>query len=252
MTKTSEQGQGMRRQFVFVLAAIVLVTLAWYVKTYFSLEELGNREQQLRLAIAARPWRAFFIGFGVYTAVAFVPGTGGKAILFGWLFGFWQAFAIVTVGLAIAAMSIFALSRYLFQAAVERHHTHFLSMMNRHLERDGAFYLVTLRLLHVPYSIINPVSGASRVDAMTFFWTTVVGLAPSNAIWAYVGFRLPTLYDLAEHGARSFIDWPLIAVLVVSAILPFVFRWAVRKYSSPGTAEEIFDATTHDLEQSHS
>ena len=129
----------------------------------------------------------FVVGFCIYTVLALVPGTGGKAIVYGWLFGFWQAVTIVTVGLTIAAMAIFFLSRYLFRESIERRYTDFLALMNKHLEKEGAFYLVTLRMAHAPFSIVNPVSGASRVRTWTFFWTTVVGLLPANAIWVYVG-----------------------------------------------------------------
>lgn len=235
-----------RKLIVFGVAAILLVALAWYVNTHVSLDELAEQEKQIRSAIAANPWRSFVIGFLIYTAVSLVPGTGGKAIIYGWLFGFWQALTIVTVGLTIAAMAIFYLSRYLIQESIERRYSNFLAQMNKHLEKEGAFYLVTLRLLHAPYSIVNPVSGASRIQAWTFFWTTVVGLLPANAIWVYVGVRLPTLSELARSGAGSFIDLPLIGALIAIGVLPFPIRWLVRQFGPPGTAKEIHDATNHD------
>lgn len=249
MSHEAAPGPNKRKLAVFAVTAILLVTLAWYVNTHVSLDELAEQENQIRAAIAANPWRSFVIGFFIYTVAALVPGTGGKAIIYGWLFGFWQAVTIVTVGLTIAAMAIFYLSRYLIQESIERRYTGFLALMNRHLEKEGAFYLVTLRLLHVPYSIVNPVSGASRVQARTFFWTTVVGLLPSNAIWAYVGVRLPTLHELADSGPASLIDLPLIGVLVASCILPFLIRWLVGRFGMPGTTEEIHDASNHDSQR---
>lgn len=235
-----------RKLIVFGGAAILLMALAWYVNTHVSFDELAAQEKQIRSAIAANPWRSFVIGFLIYTVVALVPGTGGKAIIYGWLFGFWQALTIVTVGLTIAAMAIFYLSRYLIQESIERRYTDFLAQMNRHLEKEGAFYLITLRLLHAPYSIVNPVSGASRIRAWTFFWTTVLGLLPANVIWVYVGVRLPTLHELASSGPGSFIDLPLIGALVAIGILPFLVRWLVRRFGAPGTTQEIHDAANHD------
>ncbi len=143
-------------------------------------------------------------------------------------------------------MAIFFLSRYLIRESIERRYTRFLALMNKHLEKEGAFYLVTLRMLHAPFSIVNPVSGASRVQTWTFFWTTVVGLLPANAIWVYVGTRLPTLRELANSGPESLIDLPLIGVLVVCGILPFLIRWLVGQFGIPGAGDEIHDATIHD------
>jgi uncharacterized membrane protein YdjX (TVP38/TMEM64 family) len=225
MNKVLPFRQSKRKFFVFGIVILFLAVLAWYVNVYVSLEELVRREDRLRTIISLQPWRSLLIGFGIYTVLSFIPGTGGKAIICGWLFGLWQAVAIVTVGLTIAAMAIFSLSRYLFQERIEQRYTKVLSGLNKHLEKEGAFYLVTLRLLHFPYSILNPVSGASRVSAWTFFWTTLVGLFPSNAIWTYVGARLPSLRELIDTGAGSLIDPPLIGALMATATLPLIFRW---------------------------
>lgn len=235
MSTQLTKSRSMRKFLIFVIAAMLLAGLAWYIRNYVSLEELADQESRLRTYILVNPWRAFVIGFGIYTALALIPGTGGKAIVYGWLFGFWQAMAIVTVGLTLAAMAIFSLSRYLFQENIERRYSSFLSLMNKHIEREGAFYLLTLRMAHAPYSIVNPLSGASRVRTWTFFWTTVVGLIPANAIWIYVGIRLPSLRELASSGPGVFIDLPLIGALVLCATLPLLIRWLISHFGIPAT-----------------
>ena len=154
--------RNLRKPLVLLVSVALLLTLAWYVNNYASLDVLIEQEQVVRDAIASHPVESFCIGFGIYLVLSLVPGTGGKGVIYGWLFGFWQAVTIVSVGLTIVAMLIFTLSRYLFQEAIERRYTRFLELMNRHLEKEGAFYLLTLRMAHAPYSIVNPVSGASR------------------------------------------------------------------------------------------
>jgi len=223
-----------RRKLLIFLAVIILLTgLGWYVNQHSSLEELVVHENRIRNFIADNPWQSFGIGFGIYFSLSLVPGTGGKGMVYGWLFGFWQAVFIVTVGLTLAGMVIFSLSRYLFRDSIERRYAAFISLMNQHIEREGAFYLLTLRMAHAPYSIVNPVSGATRVRLWTFCWTTVVGLLPANAIWVYAGERLPSLQELANNGPGSLIDAPLITALVSCALLPPVVRWLVRRYGIP-------------------
>jgi len=234
---------------IFTIAAILLATLAWYLNNYVSIDELADQERRLRAFIALNPWRSFVIGFCIYTVMALVPGTGGKAIAYGWLFGFWQAVTIVTVGLTIAAMVMFSLSRYLIRESIERRYTANLSLMNKHLEKEGAFYLITLRMLHAPFSIVNPVSGASRVQTWTFFWTTVVGLLPANTIWVYVGIRLPSLHELARSGPESFIDLPLLGALVVCGTMPFLIRWLVGHFGIPVSKDHSHDATIHESQR---
>ncbi len=218
-----------RRLLVLVIGVAALATLAWYVKNHVSLEELVVQEQRVREDIERRPWRSFAVGLAIYAVVSLVPGTSGKSVVFAWLFGFWRAVIIIILGLTAAATVIFYLSRYVFREWIEHHYGSFLAALNRHLKKEGAFYLLALRMAHFPYSIINLASGASRVTARTFCWTTALGLLPGTIVFAYVGIRLPSLDELVKQGAGSLVDAPLIGALAVSAVFPFVFRWCARK-----------------------
>lgn len=252
MSATPAVRRNLRKPMALLLSLGLLGLLIWYAQQNFSLQELAARETQLRELIAASPWRSFFIGFVVYLGLAFVPGTGGKAVVWGWLFGFWLALITVSIGLTIAAMVIFSLSRYLFRDLIERRYGSFLSLMDKHLEKEGAFYLLTLRMAHAPFSIVNPVSGASRVRTWTFFWTTAVGLTPANVIWILVGINLPSLHELAANGAESFVTPPLVLALVGCALLPLLVRWLISHFGMPGSGPGTHDATRHDTHRSKS
>lgn len=226
--------QRSRRKFIVLMTTIaVLGTLAWFVKTQFSLEQLVVQEDRLRDIIAQRPWHSFVTGFWIYFGLSLIPGTGGKAIVCGWLFGFWQAMVIVIVALSSAAMTIFSLSRYLIRERIESRYSSALKLMNKHIEKEGALYLLTLRMAHAPFSIINPVSGASRLRSWTFLWTTVVGLLPGTIVWVTLGVRLPSLRELTHSGPASLLDPLLLVLLVASAGLPLFFRWLVGHFGIP-------------------
>lgn len=228
----------LRKALVFFLVLVLLAVVAWQVQTHFSLEKLVERENWLRATIAGHPWQSFFLGLAVYTGISLIPGLGGKAIVCGWLYGFWKGVLLVVVGLTVAAMIIFSLSRYFFRDRIERRYTRFLGLLNKHLHKEGAFYLLTLRMAHAPYSIINPVSGASRVRAWTFLWTTFVGLLPGTMIWVYLGQRLPSLREVATHGPGSLVDAPLVLALVACATLPILVRWLISRFGFPRFATE--------------
>lgn len=218
-----------RRIFVLVLALAAFAGLAWYVKNYVTIEDLVVQEQQVRDAIAQRPWRSFAMGLAVYAMVSLVPGTSGKSVIFAWLFGLLRAVIMIIAGLTVAALAMFYLSRFVFRAEIEHRYGKFLGALNRHLEKEGAFYLLALRMAHFPYSIINLASGASRVPVRTFCWTTAVGLLPGTLVFGWVGIRLPSLDELARQGAGSLVDAPLILALAASATLPLLFRWGARR-----------------------
>jgi len=225
-----ERRRGLKRRLLVLALAIgVFAGLAWYVRTYVTIDELVVREQQVRTAIERYPWRSFAIGLAVYTVVSLVPGTSGKSVVFGWLFGLWRAVILIIAGLTAAGLAMFFLSRFVFRAEIEHRYGRFLGALNRHLEREGAFYLLTLRMAHFPYSIINLASGASRVRARTFCWTTAVGLLPGTLVFAWVGIQLPSLDEIARNGVESLIDTSIIVALAVSAAFPLLVRWLARR-----------------------
>ena len=247
MNAYSTGARGKRKLVILVSAAILLAGLAWYVHSYISLQELAEQETRVRGYIELNPGLAFIVGFGIYAGLSLVPGTGGKGIIYGWLFGFWQALTIVSVGLTLAAMAIFSLSRYLFRESIERRYASPVALMNRHLAREGVFYLLALRMAHAPFSIVNPISGASRVPAWTFCWTTAVGLLPANAIWVYVGVRLPSLHELASNGAGALIDLPLIFAMLGSAALAPLIRWLLGHFGIIAFRTGSRAATNHEV-----
>lgn len=218
-----------RKLTIFGIAVVILAAIAWYAKNHISLDELIAQEQQLREAIAHRPWRSFTIALAIYVLLSLVPGTTGKSIIFGWLFGFWRGVIIVIAGLTAAALAMFYLSRYVFRDWIEHRYDKFLTALNRHLNKEGAFYLLTLRMAHFPVTIVNLASGASRVHVRTFLWTTALGLLPGTAVFVWAGINLPSLQVLSTQGAGSLINPNLVGALALSAIFPFVFRWCARR-----------------------
>ena len=55
--------RSLRKPLVLLATVAAMVTLAWYVNNYASLDILIEQEQRVREAIAANPWQSFFIGF---------------------------------------------------------------------------------------------------------------------------------------------------------------------------------------------
>lgn len=217
-----------RKILVLLVAVVVLGGIALIVKQTLSTEELVQQEQNLRGWIEAHPWRAFVASLGVYSVVSLVPGTSGKSIIMGWFFGLLQGVLIVDLGLTAAAYVIFMLSRYVLRDVVKSRMGYMMKRIDRAIERNGAFYLLTLRMMHVPFTLVNYCSGASSVSAATFVWTTSVGLLPGTMLFVYVGTQLPTLRQLVEEGAESLVEPSLIVALVAMGALPLITRSLIR------------------------
>ena len=238
MTTTAEQPSPRRKALVATVVAGVAITIYLLARSQLDLDRLVQLEQQLRAWISRHPWSAWGVGFLIYTLISVFPGTSGKSIVCGWLFGFWQSLLMVTVSLTVAGLIGFGVSRYLLRNTVERWIGGNIRALDRHLAQDGAFYMLTLRMLHVPFTLVNYAAGATNLRASTFAWTTFFGLIPSTAIFVGLGDGLPTLEQLANEGAKGLLSWPLAAALVLMGVVPWILRAAIRRVR-PGNPEAL-------------
>lgn len=220
--------QFLLRGLMLISVAVLLGGLAWWFSHHFTLEELIAHEREWRDRIAAAPWTSLLVGAAVYTAASLVPGTSGKSIVAGWLFGALAGLSIVMTGLVTAAVISFLTGRYLLRDVVEAKLPGTVTHLNRALDHDGPFYLLTLRMTPAPFTLINYASSASRLSLSTFVWTTFIGLLPMSTLLVWVGSTLPTLHALAEHGFWSVLDAPLIVAFVLIGFLPLLTRGLVR------------------------
>lgn len=217
------------RRWMLLLLLVVLGAGWWFFWDRLSLEALFQQESRLRELVETFPITSFIVGMIVYTAASLVPGTGGKAIVFGWLFGFWRGLFIVNVSLSVAAVIAFLTVRYFFYDWVHRRLPRVVTRVDKALQRDGAFYLLMLRLVHAPYTLTNYAAGATDVRTRTFWWTTQLGMLPGNIAVVLTGSQLPTLKQVAREGVWSLIDLPLWIAVTMTALIPVAVRWFIRR-----------------------
>jgi len=197
---------------------------------YTSLQWLVDREARLREAVRSHSMIAWLAGFAVYICLSLVPGTSGKSVVVGWLFGFWSGVLMVDTALTVAALISFIACRYVLRPIVEARHAVVLSHWRERLRNDAAFYLLMLRFVHTPFSFVNYGAGALNVVPLsTFWWTTQLGLLPGTMVFVYAGTRIPTLAELADHGLMELLDLPLIAALIATALMPVAVRTIIRR-----------------------
>lgn len=231
----------------FVFVAIIAV-LGLMARQFASLEWLVTQESELRFRIQSSPAVAWLIGFLVCLCLSLIPGTSGKSVIFGWLYGFWMALLLVDFALTAAAVVTFFASRFLFRETIEARFGMHLIRLRKKLEADAAFYLLMLRLLHTPFSFVNYSAGATNVvSPFTFWWTTQLGMLPGTIIFVFAGTRIPSLSLVAEHGPLALLDPLLFAALLATGLLPLLFRmsakvirrWWSRRHEDCNSAGDI-------------
>jgi uncharacterized membrane protein YdjX (TVP38/TMEM64 family) len=243
----------MRRLLIFVVFVGALVVLYLLAREHLTWALFIEKEAGLRTWIEQNPWTGFAVCFTVYLGVSLIPGTTGKAIIAGWLFGFWRGIVLVNVGLTAAALLSFAISRYGLHDLVASRCGPRLARANDALEREGAGYLFVARVLHVPFCITNYVMGATRIRLGGFWWATQLGILPGNILYVYAGSQAPSLQELEEHGLLSLVSPGLIIAFVAISILPLLLRPLARRLTtrvrdrcSPGASAVVDRSVARD------
>ncbi|MDH5551942.1 MAG: FAD-dependent oxidoreductase, partial [Nitrosomonas sp.] len=98
-----------------------------------------------------------------------------------------------------------------------------LVTINKGLERDGAFYLFSLRLVPVfPFFLINLVMGLTAIRSSTFFWASLVGMFAGSAVYVNAGTQLAAISSLSDILSPA-----LIGSFLLLATFPWLARWGV-------------------------
>jgi uncharacterized membrane protein YdjX (TVP38/TMEM64 family) len=195
-----------------IIAAAVLLQLLF--GQYVSLETLIRQEATLRAWQRTSPLLMYGAAFALEVVVTglSLPLATIISLIYAWFFGFWPALVIVSFGSTTGATVAFLMSRYFLRSAIQRRFGDRLAGFNTALQREGAFYLLTLRLLPiVPFWMINLVMGLTSIGVGTFWWVSQVGMLPGTAIYVYAGASIPDLQQINnpyELRATDIRNWP--------------------------------------------
>ena len=218
------------RRFVFLILFVLLVAAVGYsAREFRDWDWILENEAAMSGWVERYPLRSWCVGLVLYFLLSLVPGSAGKSVVFGWLFGFWRALAIVELGLTLAATMSFLGARYAVGSLQERRIPPALVRFRSRFAQQGGTYLLMLRLAHVPFTLVNYGSGITHVPLKTFVWTTFVGILPGSAVFVFTGTRIPSLRVIAEQGVWALIDFPLLVAMVLTSMLPLLLRILTRR-----------------------
>ena len=228
---------------VLLTIAAVAGGLYWRFGDLLDLSTLASYESRLRAFGQANPASLVAAAVGIYVVAIglSIPGAALLTLVYGWLFpvvfGFWPglltAIAVVSFSSTAGATVAFLLSRYLFRDLVRRKFPDRAAAFDRKFREDGAFYLLSLRLIvAVPFFVINVVSGLTPIRAWTYWWVSQVGMFPGTLVYCYAGSQFPSLAELAEQGAGGILDWKLGVAFAVLGLFPLAVKKLYERFAS--------------------
>jgi uncharacterized membrane protein YdjX (TVP38/TMEM64 family) len=219
-----------RLVLVALLVALVATFYALGLHRYVSWDYLRSNVDFLQAQVREHlvlALLAFFLAYAAATALS-LPIAAPLSLVAGALFDRWLGTGVVALGATLGATLAMLCSRYLFRDFVQRRFGARLKALNEGVERDGAYYLFTLRLVPLfPFFLINLGMGLTRMRVSTFFWVSLVGMLPGTFLYVNAG------RELARIDAPADVLSPTLLVsLALLGIVPLVFRklvqWKVR------------------------
>lgn len=206
---------------------IAFVCLWFYAEDMLQIETLSQRETALRQSLLLNPLLVYVTAFGTYVLLTglSIPGAAIMSLFLGWYLGFTTGLVLVSFASTTGATFAFLSSRYLLRDQILERFGEKLDGVNQHLERDGAFYLFTLRLIPaIPFFVVNLLMGLTPIRARTFWWVSQIGMLPGTAAYIYAGSTLPALSEIQKSNRAPIMTAELIAGFVILGILPWLLK----------------------------
>lgn len=211
---------------VVVLVAVLVVAFFWFdLGRYLGLEYLKSRQADIDAFYRDNPVVVLTAYFAAYVAVTglSLPGAAIMTLAGGAVFGLLWGTVLVSFASTLGATVAFIVSRYILREGIQRRYGDRLKAINAGIERDGAFYLFTLRLVPAfPFFVINLVMGLTPMRTLTFAFVSQVGMLPGTIVFVNAGTQLARIESL-----QGILSPVLIGSFVLLGVFPLIAKRAV-------------------------
>lgn len=189
-------------RILIVLLIVVLIVLfrIFNLGDYLTLNYI--KESQERFQTLYSEHRAAVIGayMLIYILVTSLslPGAAVMTLAGGALFGLVVGTIVVSFASTLGATLACVVARFVLRDWVQNKFRDKLRTVNEGIEKEGAFYLFTMRLIPViPFWLINLVMGLTGMKLITFYWVSQIGMLPGTIVYVNAGKELAQIESLS-------------------------------------------------------
>lgn len=186
---------------LLVVAAGVAAFFLFDLGQYASLEYLKSVHSEVLAEVGDHPIRSslvYFVGYVVVTGLS-LPGAAVMTLAGGAVFGLVWGLVLVSFASSAGATIAMLISRTLLGDWVQEKYGEQLASINAGLEKDGAFYLFSLRMVPLfPFFVINLVMGLTPLSAWRFYWVSQVGMLAGTVVFVFAGTQLAEVESLSD------------------------------------------------------
>jgi uncharacterized membrane protein YdjX (TVP38/TMEM64 family) len=207
---------------VIILIGLIAAFKIFNLGDYFSLAYI--KESQERFEILYSENRAAviagFMAVYILSTSLSLPGAAVLTLAGGALFGLIAGTVIVSFASTIGATLACFVSRFVLRDWIQNKFGDKLKTVNEGIEKEGALYLFTLRLIPIfPFWLINLVMGLTKMPLKTFFWVSQIGMLAGTMVFVNAGKELAKIDSLG-----GILSPGLIFSFVLLGIFPIITK----------------------------
>jgi uncharacterized membrane protein YdjX (TVP38/TMEM64 family) len=227
---------------LIVIAGLVAAVKVFHLDQYLTLSYLKGSLDKLKTLYENHSLMVIAGYFVIYvlTTSLSLPGASPLGIAGGALFGFWTATLVVSFASTIGATLACFVSRYLLRDWIQNKFGDKIAKVNEGIEKEGAFYLFTLRLIPVfPFWMINLAMGLTKMSLLKFYWVSQIGMLPGTMVFVNAGKELAKIESLKGiFSPGLIISFALIGIFPI-AVKKLVALYRSRRKKTTGDADNI-------------
>ncbi len=211
---------------IALIGVFIILFFAYDLKQYLTLGYFKSQQQAVEAYYSAHTQAAIAIYMLIYIAVTALslPGATVMNLAGGAVFGFMVTTIIASFSGTIGATLAFSASRFLFKDYIQNHFGDKLTAINQGIEKQGAFYLFTLRLLPIfPSFMVNLLMGVSPIRTGVFYLVSQIGTLPATMIYINAGTQLAKITSV-----QGIFSSGLMFSLLLLSVFPLIASKTVR------------------------
>lgn len=224
-----------------LLVLLLLLIAAFFLldlDRFFSLDYLKQQQAALDGYYQNNPLLTIAIFFLVYIGIAALslPGAAILTLAGGALFGLLVGTIVVSFASSIGATLAFLASRFFLSDWIKAKFGPQLETFNNNVDKDGAFYLFTVRLVPAfPFFLVNLVMGLTRLKTGVFYLVSQLGMLAGTVVFVNAGTQLARIDSLS--GILS-------PALIFSFVLLGVFPLIAKKILDYMKSRKVYEGFT--------
>ena len=229
---------------IAVVAALIGAFFIFDLGQYFTLDYLKAEKDNILASYEQSKLVTIAVYMLIYITVTALslPGAVIMTLAGGVVFGVLEGTIIISFASTIGATLAFLVSRFILRDSIQTKFGDKLKAINDGMDKEGAFYLFTLRLIPAfPFFVINLVMGITRIKVSQFFLVSQIGMLPGTIVFVNAGSQLAAIDSLA-----GILSPGLMFSFILLGVFPLIAKKSIEFYKAQTVLKKYKKPTSFD------